>query len=81
VDPERWLGSDGACSTWYGVDATFSGEVEGLYLDHNGLSGTVPSVLSKLPSLQRLRLASNALSGAVPNLSGCAALQILFLDH
>jgi len=52
---------------WSGVTCSgSSGEVVGLYLNSNSLSGTLPPRWSALTGLEWMSLGSNALSGALP---------------
>ncbi|GAB3510321.1 hypothetical protein GCM10027341_48610 [Spirosoma knui] len=79
-----WLQGCDPCTSnggnaWYGVTCE-SGRVTGLNLFNNQLSGTIPSSMSALSSLQRLSLASNQLSGYIPaSLSALTDLQVLRL--
>ena len=55
-----WLSSDDPCTTWYGVGCgSFSGKIDVLDLDQNGIQGTLPSELSSLESLTMLKLFDN----------------------
>ena len=52
----------------------------GLYLNQNGLSGTIPAELGNLTSLQALYLWGNGLSGTIPaELESLTNLQRLYL--
>ncbi len=73
----NWL-SDEPIATWYGVLTDDSGNVAGLDLEHNGLSGPLPD-LSALTSLKTLRLGYNDLTGPLPDLSALANLARLQL--
>ena len=53
-------------------------ELNGLYLEDNSLSGTIPS-LSSLTKLNGLYLSNNRLSGEIPDLSS-TSLSVLYLD-
>jgi len=64
---DHWL-SDVSIANWYGVFTDQQGQVTGLYLENNGLSGPLPD-LSALTSLANLNLGINGLSGPVPDLS------------
>ncbi len=52
--------------TWYGVTTDSDGRVTRLALYRTGLSGSIPSELGDLDSLERLYLSDNELSGAIP---------------
>ena len=54
-------------------------ELNGLYLENNSLSGTIPS-LSSLTKLNGLYLSNNRLTGEIPDLSSLTRLGVLFLD-
>ena len=60
-------GSDKPLSQWHGVTANGSGQVTHLSLRNNGLSGSLPSQLGKLDSLQVLSLDRNSISGSLPS--------------
>ena len=59
-----WLQDDAPCA-WYGVTCT-AGQVTGLALPRNHLSGALPAHLAALGSLQSLDLSGNHLSGPLP---------------
>lgn len=62
-----WGGKAGTECSWYGVTCnTARTSVIALSLNDNGLTGTLPAALSKLPGLQTLELEGNSLSGAIP---------------
>ena len=65
TDTTNWL-SDEPLSEWYGVETSDSGEVVGLSLGDNNLTGSIPGVLAELDSLVTLDLGGNALGGRIP---------------
>ena len=65
TDTTNWL-SDEPLSEWYGVETSDSGEVVGLSLGSNNLTGSIPGVLAELDSLVTLDLGGNALGGEIP---------------
>ena len=65
TDTTNWL-SDEPLSEWYGVETSDSGEVTGLSLGDNNLTGSIPDVLVELDSLVTLDLGGNALGGRIP---------------
>lgn len=81
ADHEGWGGKAGTECSWYGVTCnTANTSVISLSLNDNGLKGTLPAALSKLPGLQTLDLEGNSLSGALPKeLGRLASLRTLRL--
>ena len=49
--------------------------------ENNRFTGTIPGALTQLSSLDALILASNQLTGSVPDFSGMMNLRIVFLDR
>ena len=79
TDTTNWL-SDKPLSEWYGVETSDSGEVVGLSLGDNNLTGSIPGVLAELDSLVTLDLGGNALAGEIPwNLRELRQLRRLLL--
>ena len=86
-----WL--DPNADSWFGVtiggvqydtngNVTVQGNVVGLGLSGNQLSGTIPSSLGNLANLQDLDLSANQLSGSIPSsLGNLASLQYLGLEE
>ncbi|MGB5375694.1 MAG: leucine-rich repeat domain-containing protein [Polyangiales bacterium] len=78
TDNSNW-DTASAVSTWFGV-AVLGGQVTGLSLVTNQLTGTIPPELGNLTNLTDLRLYSNQLTGAIPpELGNLTNLRILNL--
>ena len=60
-----WLGGP-ALEEWHGVETDSLGRVTGLVLSDNGLSGSLPGVITDLGQLASLRIDGNELSGRLP---------------
>ena len=81
TDNTNWL-SDGHVGEWHGVTTDDTGRVTELSLRENGLTGTIPSVLGLLTSLEQLDLQGNELTGSIPGeLVNLNNLQRLDLDY
>jgi len=81
VQNTNW-GSYKPLDRWHGVSTDFSGDVVGLLLSSNGLSGPIPSELGNLENLQALLLSSNDLSGPIPSeLGNLESLEYLMIDN
>ena len=65
TDTTNWL-SDQPLSDWYGVEANEEGNVVGLSLGGNNLTGSIPELIGELGDLATLDLARNALAGRIP---------------
>ena len=75
---DNWM-TDAPLGEWYGVEME-AGDVTGLDLRENRLSGSIPPALGRLSELGRLDLASNRLSGTIPaQLGNLASLTVLDL--
>ena len=66
---------------WNGVETGSNCRVVKLELGSNNLSGTIPTELGELTSLQTLDLSDNMLTGEIPDLSGSTALLELHLSQ
>ena len=74
----NWL-SDEPVGNWHGVTVN-NGRVTGLNLAANNLTGTIPSELGNLSSLEELYLSLNQLTGTIPaQLGNLANLELLYL--
>ena len=65
TDTTNWL-SDEELSEWYGVETNEEGNVTGLSLGGNNLTGSIPELIWELGDLATLDLARNALEGRIP---------------
>jgi len=69
---EGWMGPVGTECHWFGVVCDYgpdgAAKVEGLFLEENNLSGTLPLDIDKLTHLDELLISGNQLSGRVPPL-------------
>jgi cysteine-rich repeat protein len=80
TDNSNW-DTASAVDTWFGVTVS-AGQVSGLSLFTNQLTGTIPSELGNLASLTDLRLYDNQLTAAIPpELGGLANLRTLYLHQ
>jgi Leucine-rich repeat (LRR) protein len=74
-----WLASLTPCS-WFGVTCG-SGAVVRVELSNNGLTGSIPTAVGDLPSLQRLYLQGNQLGGPIPpEIGSLSVLTDLYLS-
>ena len=75
---DAWL-TDAPLEDWYGVDVV-GGDLVGLRLPDNNLTGELPDVLAELERLNHLDLRWNAIAGAIPASVGeMGALRTLLL--
>ena len=78
---ENWL-SDKPLEEWNGVTTNSDGEVIGITLFWNGLSGQLPAALGDLSNLGKLYLYGNQLTGRVPaQLANLTSLRELYLNQ
>ena len=72
---DGWLG-DGALDKWVRVTTDENGQVTGLDLGSNQLSGIIPAELGNLSRLEVLYISDNNLTGALPqSLTGISGLE------
>ena len=77
---DNWL-SDAPVAEWSGVAVDRNGQVRGLNLEGNGLTGAIPAALGSLANLETLHLGYNNLTGAIPaELGSLAHLELLILN-
>ena len=62
---QGWL-TDAPLGLWHGVTTDRSGNLTGLHLDFNGLTGSIPPELGDLANLAGLHLDFNGLTGSIP---------------
>ena len=62
---DNWL-TDAPLGNWYGVHTDDQGQVTGIVLETNGLTGVLPPELGNLANLQWLVLGGNDLTGEIP---------------
>ena len=75
----NWL-TDEPLGAWHGVFTDASGRVTGLRLYENGLSGSIPSEMSNLTSLEELILWGNTIT-EISGLSEVVSLRVLWLNY
>eukprot|EP00957_Ditylum_brightwellii_P033178 2514093-Ditylum_brightwellii.AAC.1 len=65
VGAEQWI-NDGAHCEWRGVGCNGDGLVMGIYLNENGLRGTIPTEVGLLSTLEYLWLHGNTITSTIP---------------
>ncbi|KAL8200220.1 hypothetical protein R6Q57_011559 [Mikania cordata] len=65
VFADNWKGND-PCSSWLGIACSADGNITVINFQRMGLTGSISPNFSSITSLQRLILASNNLSGTIP---------------
>ena len=75
----NWL-TDAPLGAWHGVSTDASGRVTALRLYENGLSGSIPSEMGNLTSLEELILVGNGIT-EISGLSEVVSLRVLGLDY
>ena len=75
----NWL-TDEPLGAWHGVSTDASGRVTRLWLDWNGLSGSIPSEMGNLTSLEELSLSGNSITD-ISGVSEVISLRVLRLDY
>ncbi|XP_019175346.1 PREDICTED: receptor-like kinase TMK4 [Ipomoea nil] len=79
--PSGWSTSAPFC-TWTKVNCDkATGNVVSINLDSRSVSGTLPSDITRLSSLQTLSVQKNSLTGALPSFANMSNLQELYLDN
>ncbi|XP_056690513.1 receptor-like kinase TMK4 [Spinacia oleracea] len=76
--PPTWSGNN-PCK-WQGVSCDSSGRVTAITLTSRSLTGTIPSEITQLSSLQSLSLQNNQLTGTIPPLANMTQLQEVYID-
>ena len=80
-DNLNWM-TEAPLAEWYGVEVDSLGQVIGLGLSQNNLTGVIPTELGSLSSLVRLHLSGNSLRGSMPTeLGNLRNLTHLWLDR
>ncbi len=75
----NWLSAN-PVETWYGVGVSNYGHVNGISLQNNQLTGTIPPEIGDLGWLKNLYLPNNQLSGSIPAAMRNLGLRMKFLD-
>merc|ERR1712194_990116 len=75
----RYLSTLNEC-VWYG-NRCAGNDMYSIIFDNNGLSGTIPSEISNLSSLQEITLANNQLNGDIPIDVDLPNLQVLDVSY
>ncbi|KDP38160.1 hypothetical protein JCGZ_04803 [Jatropha curcas] len=63
---DSWEGND-PCAQWRGIVCSSGGNITVINFHNMGLTGTISSNFSSLPSLQKLILSNNLISGTIPD--------------
>ena len=76
---DNWL-TETLVRDWYGISVSDAGEVRGVELDDNNLTGSIPPELGDLAELEWLNLHRNHLTGPIPPELSRTSLQFLILS-
>ena len=77
----NWINTQ-PVGSWHGVTTNPSGQVVGLYIPENGLTGEIPFGLGSIANLTWMGLGGNELRGEIPpELGNLAGLTVLWLQE
>ena len=77
----NWINTQ-PVGSWHGVTTNPSGQVVGLYIPENGLTGEIPFGLGNIANLTWMGLGGNELRGEIPpELGNLAGLTVLWLQE
>ena len=88
-----WIGSNSKLTYLYLDDNSFYGTIpsqfganapvlEGVYMEHNFLTGSIPSTMGQIQFLRELKIHDNELSGTIPNsLASIKTLSTLIMNN
>lgn len=78
----NWYDDTMSFCDWYGIKCTDDGNsIQGIYLDGNGLKGTIPDVVFDLPNLMELNLADNEVVISFDYIGSTHQLQYLNIEN
>lgn len=75
----NWDTNENICD-WYGIECDEANSVVSIVLGDNGLTGTVPSEVFKLPNLNRISLFSNEIDFTFEGIENARNLREIVLD-
>ena len=80
-DRSGWADGQGDGCDWYGVECDGGGSVVAINMKNNGLTGTPPSTVYRLPELTKLDLMANAVEFRFRGISEATKLQYLWISN
>ena len=83
---DHWINNTNWCSEkpvseWYGVKTTEEGNVTGINMFDNNLSGTLPDVFDHLTNFQHIALSGNNLTGELPQSLYSRDITSVYMEH
>jgi len=80
-DRTGWVGGKGDGCDWYGIQCDGDGNAVAINMKNNGLTGTPPSTIYRLPELTKLDLMANAIDFRFRGISEATKLQYLWISN